>query len=66
MTGSGPTAHCTVWAGPGCGAMGREGDKGQKATLSMFLSLTTCVCPSRRYAAGEQTTGTDKRVKYQY
>ena len=45
MAGSGPTAHCTVRAGPGCGAMGREGDKGQKATLSMFLSLTTVSAP---------------------
>ena len=66
MTGSGPTAHCTVRAGPGCGAMGREEDKGQKANLSNVPVPDYCVCPSRRYAAGEQTTGTDKRVKYQY
>ena len=57
MAGSGPTAHCTVRAGPGCGAMGREEDKGQKAdqeqnaTLSWFHICSICVCPSRRYAA---------------
>ena len=58
--GSGPTAHCTVGAGPGCEALRQEageGDQGQGATAvslatktaplsaDMFFQLESLGCP---------------------
>ena len=42
------TDYTTLRIGPGCGAMGQEEDK----VVVLYLSLTTCVSPSMRYAAG--------------
>ena len=51
MTGSGSTAHCTVRTGPVVERWNRKRTKDGMPLCHGSISVPTCVCLSRRYAA---------------